>query len=132
MFFKVYLHLPLWPRFSLPQLCCNNIYVVTILKITNKSRQNLFNCSQRTSMDYCKVRIWALLYGLIKKNYQNMHTIRLVILTLILLLIQGQECITTSCAVTKSSILRCVIHSTVCIIWEDFVVPSSLNFKPLW
>ena len=55
MFFKFYLHLPLWPRFNLLQLCCNNIYDVAILKITNKSRQNLFNCPQRTSMDYYKV-----------------------------------------------------------------------------
>ena len=44
-----------WPRFSLPQLCGNNIYAIIIAKISTWSIQNLLNCPQRTSMDYCQV-----------------------------------------------------------------------------
>ena len=40
---------------SLPQFCRNNICVITIVKISNRSIQDLFNFHQWTSMDYCKV-----------------------------------------------------------------------------
>ena len=44
-----------WPRFSLPKFCRISIYVITIVKFSNRSIQNPFNFPQRTSMDFCKV-----------------------------------------------------------------------------
>ena len=40
--------------YNLPQLCRTNIYVIAIVKISNSSIQNLFQCPQWTSMDYYK------------------------------------------------------------------------------
>ena len=42
-------------RFSLPKFCRSSIYVITIVKFSNKPIQNLFNFPQETSMDFCKV-----------------------------------------------------------------------------
>ena len=44
-----------WPRFSLLKFCRSSIYLITIVKLSNRSIQNLFNFPQRTSTDFCKV-----------------------------------------------------------------------------
>ena len=84
MFFNVYLCLLLlfhieysvswkrnWPRFSLPQLCPINIYVIAIVKICNRPIQNLFNCSLWTFMDYCKLKSLPRIYLLYLFNFQK-------------------------------------------------------------
>ena len=50
-----------WLRFILPQACHNKVYVITILKLRNRPIQNLFNFSQRTSIDYWKWNVFNLL-----------------------------------------------------------------------
>ena len=53
---KVIYHLQKnWPYCSLPKFCRSSIYVITIVKFSNRSIQNLFNLLQQTSMDFCKV-----------------------------------------------------------------------------
>ena len=44
-----------WLRFSLLRLYRTNIYVINIVKISNRFILNLFSCLQQTSMDSCKV-----------------------------------------------------------------------------
>ena len=39
-----------WPRFSLPKFCRSGIYVITIVKFSNRPIQILFNFPQQTSM----------------------------------------------------------------------------------
>ena len=45
-------------RFSLRKFCRSSIYVITIVKFSNRPIQNLFNFPNRTSMDSCKVLWW--------------------------------------------------------------------------
>ena len=42
-----------WPRFS--ELCRNHIYVIAIVKFSNRSIQNLFNVDKGTFMDFRKL-----------------------------------------------------------------------------
>ena len=44
-----------WSCFSLLKSCRSSIYVITIVKFRDSPIQNVFNFSQRTSMNFCKV-----------------------------------------------------------------------------
>ena len=46
-----------WLRCSLPKFCRSSIYVITIVKFSNRPIQNLFNFPQETSVDFCKVQM---------------------------------------------------------------------------
>ena len=45
-----------WCRFSEPYLCHNHIYVIAIVKFSNRSIQNPFNINKWTSMDSHKLQ----------------------------------------------------------------------------
>ena len=58
-----------WPRFSLPKFTRSSIYVITIVKFSNRSIQNLLNFPQRTSMDFYKVSLIIYLFLTFDKQY---------------------------------------------------------------
>ena len=41
-----------WPRFSLPRFSRSSIYVINIIKFSNRPIQNQFNFVQETYMDF--------------------------------------------------------------------------------
>ena len=45
-----------WPRFNEPYLYRNHIYVIAIIKFSNRSIQNLFNVDKGTCIDSPKLR----------------------------------------------------------------------------
>ena len=60
-----------WQRFGLRKFYRISIYVITVVKFSNRPIQNLLNLFQRTSMDFGKVDSRNKILKILKINKQN-------------------------------------------------------------